>query len=193
MASQPTRRELTHDRVVEVAARTLRRSGFEGVGVADVMKQAGLTHGGFYAHFESRDALLAEAIERAGRDSAAGIERRVEAARACGVSTLRAMVEGYLSEAHLSNPESGCVVAALGSEMARQSPSLRAPSVERVNKLIAVLQRSLPAGGNKAQATVIVSTMVGALQLARTLGPNAQGKAVLTAARESLLAQYDSA
>ena len=77
--------------------------------------------------------------------------------------------------------------------MARQSPSLRAPSVERVNKLIAVLQRSLPAGGNKAQATVIVSTMVGALQLARTLGPNAQGKAVLTAARESLLAQYDSA
>jgi AcrR family transcriptional regulator len=192
MSTAPTRREATHDRIVEVAARTLRRNGYAGVGVADVMKQAGLTHGGFYAHFESRDALLAEAIERAGRDSAATIVQRVDAARARGESALRAVVDGYLSDAHLKGTEFGCVVAALSSEMPRQSPELLAPSIERVSKLIALVQRVLPAGGTKEQAMVIASTLVGTLQLARTLGANAQGKAMLAAARSALLAQYDT-
>jgi 1-deoxy-D-xylulose 5-phosphate reductoisomerase len=83
------------------------------------------------------------------------------------------------------------VVAAVGSEMPRQSPELLAPAAERVRKLIAMVQRSLPEGGTKAQATVIASTLVGTLQLARTLGANAQGKAVLAASRQALLAQYD--
>jgi AcrR family transcriptional regulator len=192
MSTQPTRREATHDRIVEVAARTLRRNGYGGVGVADVMKQAGLTHGGFYAHFESRDALLAEAIERAGRDSAATISQRIDASRARGESAFRAVVEGYLSDAHLSGTESGCVVAALSSEMPRQSPALLAPSIERVRKLIALVQRTLPEGGTKEQAMVIVSTLVGTLQLARTLGANAQGRAMLAATRSALLAQYDT-
>lgn len=192
MASQPTRRELTHERIVDAAARALRRNGYAGVGVADVMKQAGLTHGGFYAHFESRDALLAEAVERAGRDTGAAMNKRIEASRVRGESALRAVVEGYLSEAHLSGTESGCVVAALSSEMPRQSPALLAPSVERVRKLIALVQRALPEGGSKEQAMVIAGTMVGTLQLARTLGANAQGKAMLAAARGALLAQYDT-
>jgi AcrR family transcriptional regulator len=192
MSTQPTRREVTHDRIVEIAARTLRRSGYAGVGVADVMKQAGLTHGGFYAHFESRDALLAEAIERAGRDSAATLAQRVDASRARGQSALRAVVEGYLSDAHLSGAESGCVVAALSSEMPRQPPTLLAPSIERVRKLITSIQRALPEGGSKEQAMVIAGTLVGTLQLARTLGVNAQGKAMLAAARDALLAQYDT-
>ena len=192
MSTRPTRREATHDRIVEVAARTVRRNGYAGVGVADVMKQAGLTHGGFYAHFESRDALLAEAIERAGRDSAVAIGHRVDASRARGESALRAVVEGYLSDAHLSGVDSGCVVAALSSEMPRQSPTLLAPSIERVRKLIALVQRALPKGGTREQAMVIASTMVGTLQLARTLGANAQGKAMLAAARDALLAQYDT-
>jgi TetR/AcrR family transcriptional repressor of nem operon len=192
MATRPTRREATHDRIVEVAARTLRRNGYAGVGVADVMRQAGLTHGGFYAHFESRDALLAEAIERAGRDSAAAMGRRVDASRERGESALRTIVEGYLSETHLNGTEFGCVVAALSSEMPRQPPTLRAPSVERVRKLIALVQRALPEGGTKEQAMVIASTMVGTLQLARALGANAQGKAMLAAARDALLAQYDT-
>jgi len=192
MSSPPTRREATHDRIVEVAARTLRRNGYAGVGVADVMKQAGLTHGGFYAHFESRDALLAEAIARAGRDSAAAMGQRIEASRARGESALRALVDSYLSDAHLNGTESGCVVAALSSEMPRQSPALLAPAAERVRKLIALVQRALPEGGSKEQAMVVASTMVGSLQLARTLGANAQGKAVLGAARNALLAQYDT-
>lgn len=193
MHSKPTRRETTHERIVEVAARMLRRNGYSGVGVADVMNQAGLTHGGFYAHFASRDALLAEAIERAGRDSAAVINRRIDTSRARGQSALRALVNGYLSETHLRGVEGGCVVAALSSEMPRQSPTLLAPSVDRVRSLIEMVQRALPEGGTQEQAMVIAGTMVGTLQLARTLGANAQGKAMLAAARSALLSQYDPA
>jgi AcrR family transcriptional regulator len=193
MSTAPTRREATHDRIVDVAARSLRRNGYAGVGVADVMKQAGLTHGGFYAHFASRDALLLEAIERAGRDSAATLAQRVDASRARGDSPLRAVIDGYLSEAHLCSAEGGCVVAALCSEMPRLPPELLAPSVERVRKLIAMVQRALPEGGSREQAMAIAGTLVGAMQLARTLGVNAQGKAMLAAARSALLAQYDSA
>jgi TetR/AcrR family transcriptional repressor of nem operon len=192
MPSKPTRHETTHERILEVAARSLRRNGYDGVGVADVMKQAGLTHGGFYAHFESRDALLAEAIERAGRDSAEAMKRRIEASRAKGHNAFRALIESYLSESHLRGVESGCIVAALGSEMHRQAPSLLEPSTARVRGLIAMVQQSLPKGAARELAMVIAGTMVGSLQLARTLGPNAQGKAMLAAARNALLAQYDS-
>ncbi|MFI5445358.1 TetR/AcrR family transcriptional regulator [Polaromonas sp. UC242_47] len=193
MPSKPTRSETTHERIVEVAARTLRRHGYGGVGVADVMKQAGLTHGGFYAHFDSRDALLAEAIERAGRDSAAVMNRRIDTSRARGQSPLRALVEGYLSETHLRGVEGGCVVAALSSEMPRQSPVLLALSTDRVRSLIEMVQRALPEGGTPEQAMVIAGAMVGTLQMARTLGANAQGKAMLAAARSALLSQYDTA
>ena len=77
MDSAPGRKQLSHTRIVEVAARAIRRAGFQGLGVADIMKEAGLTHGGFYAHFASRDALMAEALAHAGRESA----RRLEAAQ----------------------------------------------------------------------------------------------------------------
>lgn len=191
MHTPPSRREATHERIVDVAARALRRNGYAGVGVADVMKQAGLTHGGFYAHFASREALLAEAIERAGRDSAANMQRRVETGLARGHSAFRSVVESYLSEAHLRGVEAGCLVAAVGSEMPRQSPELLAPSAERVRALMALVQRSLPQG-TPEQAMAVVATLVGSLQLARTLGVNAQGKAMLKAAREALLAQHDT-
>jgi len=187
-----SRRDATHERIVEAASRALRHEGFAGVGVADVMRRAGLTHGGFYAHFDSREALLAEAIARAGRDSGAVIERRIEAARARGLSPLRALVDGYLSDAHLGATESGCVVAALSSELARQSAPLRAPGAKRVDNLIALVLRALPDGTPEEQGVMIAGTLVGSLQLARTLGVNARGKALLAAARSALLAQYDT-
>ena len=191
MHSHPTKKEVTHERILDAAARAIRRSGFEGVGVADVMKEAGLTHGGFYAHFESREAMLAEALSRAGSRGAASLAKRIEGGRKQGATTLRAMVEGYLSEAHLSGTEFGCPVAALASEMPRQSPELREASVRRVQSLVERVQQALPESGAREQAMVIASTMVGALQLARVLGANAKGKAMLTAAREALLATYD--
>src|ERR1700733_716007 len=94
-------KEDTHERIVDVAARAIRKYGYAGVGVADVMKEAGLTHGGFYAHFESRDALLIEALERAGRQSYESMRRATDRRLEAGQSEFRALVENYLADGHL--------------------------------------------------------------------------------------------
>jgi TetR/AcrR family transcriptional repressor of nem operon len=185
-----SRKEETHERIVEVAARALRRHGYAGVGVADVMKEAGLTHGGFYAHFASRDALLVEALDRAGRESSEAVARAAERRAAKGVSAFRALVETYLAEAQLASLEIGCPVAALGCDMPRQSEAVREASIARVRHLIAAVRATLP-GTTRATASVIAGTLVGSVQLARALGDNAEGRAVLAAARKSLTRQYD--
>jgi AcrR family transcriptional regulator len=191
MASAPTRKELSHDRIVEVASRAIRRGGYKGMGVADIMKEAGLTHGGFYAHFASRDALLVEAMQHAGRESAASLDAAIERRMARGRSRFEALVESYLHDAHLERPEQGCVVAALASEMTRQDDAVREEACARVQSLVERVAASLPEGQDPAQAAVITATLVGALQLARTLG-GAAGRAVLTQAREALLRAHVS-
>ncbi len=192
MAGPASRKEQSHERIVDAAARAIRRVGYAGVGVADVMKEAGLTHGGFYAHFPSRDAMLVAAMERAGRDGAARMTQSIARRRAEGASPLRALVEGYLSETHLASCEGGCPISALASEMPRQSPEVREMSASRVQGLVEVVGRALPADAAPHAAMAITSNLVGAIQLARALGDNAQGRAMLAAARESILAQYDS-
>ena len=182
----------THERIVEVAARAIRRNGYAGVGVADVMKEAGLTHGGFYAHFESRDALLVEALERASQESIEIVMRLAQEQAAKGMSAFRSLVEAYLAEWQLGSPESGCPVAALGCEMPRQSQIVREASAMRVQRLIAGVRATLPKT-QRAAASVIAGTLVGSLQLARALGNNAEGRAVLSTARNSLIRQYDVA
>jgi len=99
-----SRKEETHERIVAVAARAIRERGYAGVGVADVMKEAGLTHGGFYAHFDSRDALLVEALERAGRDSAEAVALAAERRARRGVSAFRSLVETYLAARGIKLP-----------------------------------------------------------------------------------------
>ena len=189
MSNTPGRKELTHDRILDVAARAIRRAGYDGVGVADIMKEAGLTHGGFYAHFASRNALLAEAMQRAGRDSEAVLAARMRQGQAEGLSTFSALVHTYLGEGELGNAEQGCAVAALASEMPRQSPEVASAARARVLALVDLVRRSLPAGVNPAHAQVVTSTMIGTLQLARTLGGKA-GKAWLANARDTLINQY---
>jgi len=191
MDAQPNRKQLTHERIVEAAARAIRRAGFQGVGVADIMKEAGLTHGGFYAHFASRDALLCEALERAGSDSAARVARAAAERQARGASAFRALVENYLSDSHLGATESGCPVAALASEMPRQSRAVGNAAVHRVRALIATVRRSLAPGAGPGDAAAIASQLVGALQLARALGNNAEGKALLAATRRQLISEHD--
>lgn len=192
MAGPASRKEISHDRIVEAAARAIRRVGYAGVGVADVMKEAGLTHGGFYAHFPSRDAMLVAAMERAGQDGAARVGQGVARRRAEGASLLRALVESYLSEAHLLGCEGGCPISALASEIPRQSAEVRDVSASRITGLVGVVQQALPAGAGAHAAMAITSNLVGAMQLARALGDNAQGRAMLAAARRSILEQYDN-
>ncbi len=192
MEIAPSRKALTHERILEKAARAIRRAGFQGVGVADIMKEAGLTHGGFYAHFASRDALLVEALEHAGRQSAERIARGNAVREAKGASPFRALIEGYLSDRHLSSTEDGCAVAALASEMPRQAPEVRAAAAQRVRGLVERVGDTLPAGATPGTATAVASQMVGALQLARALGNNAEGRALLAANRSALLTRHDT-
>jgi AcrR family transcriptional regulator len=186
--TKQSRREQSHQRILEAAARAVCREGYAGVGVAAVMKEAGLTHGGFYAHFDSREALLAEALEHAGRKSVARLQERARVGR--GVSPLRALVDGYLSEAHAESFEEGCPVAALGSEMARTGPELRAVAGGRMRGLVAFVEGALPAGSPAGSATAIAATLVGALQMARTFD-GAERRKVLRDCRAALLDQYD--
>ena len=166
----PTSKEATHDRIVEAAARAIRRSGYNGTGVADIMKDAGLTHGGFYAHFPSREAMLAEAADRAGSETVARMERI--AASSPPQQALPAMMRAYLSNEHLEGIESGCAAAALGSEMPRQAPEVRRAATRRIKEMIDLVARHSPDWGQPGaheRALFTVATMVGALVLARAV------------------------
>jgi AcrR family transcriptional regulator len=190
--AKPSRKELSHDRILDAAARAVRRVGYEGVGVADVMKEAGLTHGGFYAHFESREAMLSEAIAHAAKESSGAIRQRMAVLQKKGMSPFRSLVEAYLSDVHLAATEASCPVAALSSEIPRQTDEVRKTSCDLVRDLVTLAESVLPAGVERESALVVASTMVGTLQLARALGGE-QGRAVLNANRKVLIAQYDPA
>ena len=166
----PSRKEVTHERIVGAAARAIRRSGYDGTGVADIMKKVGLTHGGFYAHFASREAMLAEAADRAGAESVATLTR--VAAAAPPQEALRSMIRAYLSTEHVENAETGCPVAALGSETPRQASRVRRVATRHIKEMIDVVARHSPHQGDPGayqHALVTVATMVGALVLARAV------------------------
>lgn len=186
------KKEATHERIVEAAARSIRRSGFNGVSVADIMKEAGLTHGGFYAHFASRDALLAEAADRAGAATVA-LSAHI-AATVAPEQALPSMLHAYLSRQHLENIENGCSVAALGSEMPRQAPEVRRAATRRIKEMVDVVARQLPDWGQPGaheQALATVATMVGALLLARAVDDPRLAEACLDAALSKLLPTND--
>ena len=163
-------KEASHDRIVTAAARAIRRSGYDGTGVADIMKEAGLTHGAFYAHFESREAMLAEAADRAGAESNAFAARVIAAAPP--ERSLQALMQAYLSKEHLESIETGCPVSALGSEMPRQAPEVRRAATRRIKEMIDLVARQSPDWGQPAaheRALVTVAAMVGTLMLARAV------------------------
>jgi TetR/AcrR family transcriptional regulator, transcriptional repressor for nem operon len=188
----PRRKEATHERIVEAAARAIRRSGYDGTGVVDIMKDAGLTHGGFYAHFASREAMLAEAADRAGAEGLAAVARL--AAAAPPQKALQALLRGYLSKAHVEAVETGCGVAALCSETPRQPPEVRRAATRRIKEMIDLVARQSPGRGQPRaheQALVTVATMVGALVLARAVDDPRLSNALREAALEHLIPTGD--
>jgi TetR/AcrR family transcriptional repressor of nem operon len=138
------RKALSHERIVDAASRDLRRSGFHGVAVVDVMKSAGLTHGGFYAHFASREALLAEAVTRASDNAADAIKTQAKNFQGAGLSPFRAFVESYLSASHVEDCENGCPVAALCGEMPSQAGHVADASRHIVGNLRRLVLQFLP-------------------------------------------------
>jgi TetR/AcrR family transcriptional regulator, transcriptional repressor for nem operon len=163
-------KEASHERIVSVAARAIRRSGYAGTGVADIMKEAGLTHGAFYAHFASREAMLAEAATRACAESAAGVSGVV--ANMPGDQALKTMLAAYLSPQHLEQIETGCPLAALGSETVRQAPEVRRATTQHVKAMVDLVARQSPDWGQPAaheRALLTIAAMVGTLVLARAV------------------------
>ncbi len=180
-------KEASHERIVAVAARAIRRSGYEGTGVADIMKEAGLTHGAFYAHFPSREAMLAEAASRACAESAAAVVNVVD--RVPPEQALVAILRGYLSPEHLEHIESGCPLAALGSETVRQTPEVRRATTRHVKSMVDLVARQLPEWGQPAaheRALLTVAAMVGTLVLARAVDEPALSKRLCDAALKVL-------
>lgn len=188
--SKQSRKQASHERILTVAARAVGLNGCAGVGIADVMRQAGLTHGGFYAHFESRQSMLAEAIEHAGKVGAEALARGIAIRRAHGASLFCALVETYLSEKHMASPEHGCPIAALGAEVPRQETGLGDVSRRQVELLVEAVKQALPPGTAPGSEVVVASTLVGALQMARIL-KGANGSELLSMTRKTLIQQYD--
>lgn len=186
--SSGSRKEATHEHIVQTAARALRERGPAGVGVAEVMQEAGLTHGGFYAHFKSKNLLIAEAADRAASESMSHLIKAI-AHKAEGSDPLRILLETYLSQRHLHSPERGCLLASLGSDLQRESPEVRRVATERIKELIDLIQRQMPGwqeGAGKARAMATLAGMVGAMIVARAVDEPDLAQALLDTTVESL-------
>jgi AcrR family transcriptional regulator len=156
------------------------------------MEEAGLTHGGFYAHFESRDAMLAEALDEAANESLDRLAKAADLAKA--EDALEATVDSYLSDRHLAEPEKGCTVAALGSEAHRQSPEVRRVMTRRVREMADLIERQMPGWGKTNRhddALAVMSTMVGALLIARAVDDPQLSKDIRAAAKKLVARRAD--
>ena len=167
------------ERIVEIASRLFRENGFDGVGVDAIMHGAGLTHGGFYGHFGSKDDLAAEAVTRAAKRSTERQSRFTD---------LGELVADYLSEAHRADRANGCVVAALSGDMARQGRRVRRQLTAHVRAQVdrfAALLRDGTAARRRKRAIATLAGLVGALTLARAVDDPALSKEILAAARDA--------
>jgi len=186
MVKPTSRKEQTHERIVRAAARAIRKHGYEGLGVAEVMKEAGLTHGGFYAHFDSRDALLAEAADQAGAESSEILSRAVRDAKPG--AELDALIDSYLSDQHLHAAEQGqgCAIAASGCDVPRQPLEVRRSASRGIKDLIGLIERQTPGwgkAGSRDKAMAILACLVGTLLIARSVDEPRLSRAMLKAAR----------
>jgi TetR/AcrR family transcriptional repressor of nem operon len=174
------------ERIIEVAAKLFRKRGFDGVGVADLMKSAGLTHGGFYGHFASKEDLMVQACARAMEDS---LEALQQAAQQGGENAFSAVTSAYLTRAHRDQPDEGCVLAALGAEAARRGSLVRGVFTQGVRSMVNALTR-LAQGKSKRlkreRALATVASMVGALVLARAVDDAELSDEVLQSVLKSL-------
>ena len=174
----------SHERIVEIAAARLRESGTAGPGVAELMKAAGLTHGGFYKHFDSRDDLVAEAVERALRDND-GFMTTLRAGAADAHAALGLFVDWYTSAEHRDTPGAGCAVVSFGADAPRADQRVRMAYSGQVQRYLVHLEALL---GDRKRAAAALSALVGAVLVARAVGPGELSDEILAAARESVLA-----
>ena len=177
----------TRARLIQEAASTLRAVGPDGIGIAGLMAKVGLTHGGFYAHFKSKDDLLAEAIDRMFDDSRAMLESRTEGRTPA--DGLARYIDAYLSEQHRDRTDHGCPLPCLSGELARLPGPARdcfAEGAAGLTRMVAGLLEELGTPDAEPAAASVVSEMVGALALARVVPDREQSGQILKASRDGL-------
>lgn len=184
MRYRPEHKEETHQRIVGTASREFREKGFEGVGIATLMKKQELTHGGFYAHFETKDHLIQEAIARAFDEVDERIQDVLEKQGVVG------LIELYLSPGHVENSGIGCPVPALASEVSRQHEESALLFAERLKHRIQMLADEVPGESATVRldlATFLFSSMVGAVVTARSTSDPFEKQKILETTRNRLL------
>ena len=179
MGFSKAQRAKTHERIVKLAAKRFREEGLAGIGIARLMKEAGLTVGGFYKHFDSRNDLVAEAVNSAF----GGWKRRVDAAKSGGPPvSYEKLIDDYLSEAHRDNPGTGCAFSALAPEIARSDKRTRALTSGQVRndiQLIAALHPAKDKRRARSRAILTFSALVGAMALARAVSDQTLSREIL--------------
>lgn len=185
MRYEKGRREETRRRILDTAAARFRRDGIAGVGIKSLMGDLGLTHGGFYAHFPSRDGLVAETVGEALADTLATLKGAVAAATPG--AELDAFIDAYLSGLHRARMDRGCAGAALAPEVARQSPEARARFTAGLGEIVDLLASQLPPGGTQERrrdrAYAMFAAMMGALQIARAVDDPSLSDSLLESGR----------
>jgi TetR/AcrR family transcriptional repressor of nem operon len=170
------------EQTIETAARLLRKHGFDGIGVADIMKEAGLTHGGFYRNFSSKDDLAVKACERAIADTIALLKDRLAQQPQ---DPFRTLIESYVSPAHRGDPGSGCILPALAADAARRSdPALRAiftTAIQYYLEQIAELSSASSSAAGGRHPAAILSEMVGAVILSRVITDTSLAESLIAA------------
>jgi TetR/AcrR family transcriptional repressor of nem operon len=183
MRYSETHKQETRKKVVQAAAAAVRAKGPDGVGVAEIMGEVGLTHGGFYAHFPNKEALVVAAIEEAFGQSARRFARLLEGMD--GAASLDAFVDAYVSMDHRANASGGCPIATLSSDLPRQGPAIRAAYERGVRGLIRRLEGWLPQDRRRL-APSLLAEMAGAVSLSRAMSDDAAAESLLADARTSL-------
>jgi TetR/AcrR family transcriptional regulator, transcriptional repressor for nem operon len=173
----------THERIVEVASKRIREQGLDGPAVAEIMQAAGLTHGGFYKHFQSRDDLIAEATQSA----LAAADRHLHKLTDDAEDPLAAFVDWYLSVEHRDQPAAGCALPPLGDDVRRSDDRVRSAYREQVERYVEHVERFLGDGeGARQRAILAVSTLVGAVVLSRAVDDEAFSDEILSAVHDGI-------
>jgi TetR/AcrR family transcriptional repressor of nem operon len=209
MPRSKAHKQQTRERIVRTAARAFRAAGVNGIGVAELMQQAGLTHGGFYAHFRSKDALVAEACAQGLAESSEQLFAAAD--EAPPGEGLRAIIHGYLSRSHRDRSDTGCMLAALAPDIAREPPEVRHSFTQALQRYVGRLARYLPERPARAiappnapeefgeevdneereeRALLLLSSLVGAMALARAVDDPALSDQLLVAARRFSLQTF---
>jgi len=186
-------KEQTRQKIVEAASERFRADGIDAVGVVSLMNDVGLTQGGFYNHFASKEDLVRESVSAAAATAVEWLAARVASSRA---DSHRALVNAYLSVEHRDHPDSGCVAAALSGEMARRPLPTRAAFTEGYDEMIALITESLPdtvrGKRRRSLAMVVFASMVGTLSLSRAVAQTPLSDEILALGRQSVLALIDA-